>query len=297
MRILLDTMIFRYLAWKDYKQISEEDIAEMIKLGQQRNFWCSPLTIFELGRRLGEGERDFDKFREAFLWMDRLSTRTADLFEDILVGALTRNPRRTPRAELEHLNGLRRLVANSISPQDLRTRGFNAKDVFSYIERAQIEYAKRGAHINEFVANLKDGDFDTPDGAETPIERSRKIDGAIRENVSPWVLDFCRYLAFDGTLHSFGMYNDAEAAKNLRELVHWHIGIIKVAIRNDYNWKKHATDTIDQWLLVYPAGGFIVATSDKSLLARVGDGGCSNPRIMTLKDALKAAQDDAKNES
>jgi predicted nucleic acid-binding protein len=72
MRILLDTNVFRNLAWEDRSQISEPVVGELERAGRGRALWCSTVTISELAGRLGPDEREFPRFRDCFRWMERL---------------------------------------------------------------------------------------------------------------------------------------------------------------------------------------------------------------------------------
>jgi hypothetical protein len=240
-RILLDTNVLRNLAWNDRSQISEALVEKLIRAGQRNLLWCSTLTVSELASRLSPDEPDFARFRDCFGWMERLSVKLADLYEDILVGALTRSHRRSAREEIERLDTWRRIIARCESPTEIKAKGFDADACAAYLHGVQAGYARWGARVTEHGQALRRGDFDTAPGDDTPAERARTISAAIPLGVTPGVLEMCRGIAFDGPARPGGLLPDEQAARNLRELVHWHIGTVGVATFRSYNCARAAS--------------------------------------------------------
>lgn len=291
-RILLDTCVFRTLAAQG--QIKGVDNDDLLRLAQQRILWCCSLSFAELAQHLRpEEEENFEHIREAFVWMRRLCTdQMADLYEDALVGALSRLGGRTPRSKRDHFNRLRSAIEGASTLDELSS-SWPPDAIKQLIDRSKNAYVEHGTGMDQTIADIKAGKFDIPEGDETPKERQAKIDLCIRSGVTAGVLNWFRWIAFGvNKVPSMGLHSDERTVSNLRELFAWHIQTVRlVANRDGFNWRKRDTDSMDQLLLVYPHAGFTVATLDKSMVVRIKDGGCASPiRVQHLVDAIKAVR-------
>jgi predicted nucleic acid-binding protein len=278
-KLLLDTNI--YLDLVDGRLTRAE--AQLLKLAAQRTpplFWACEVTLDELVCRMRPGNRaHFDRNRSALRWMDDLCgvLGTAEetkwiMLRGVFAAAVPSNGRRAST-----FVRVRRAIQRTNSYEELPP-AFQSK-----INELRAQYSER---IDRWV----EGRRVVGEAARAKVQPG---DRGVRAEVAAAdvVLEISRKHAADYA-PIWGAFRSEEDQKRAqRELIAFEVSYLQKARGPEgYNHDKHRSDFNDYWLCAYCAAGYTVVTNDERLRSMVRDGGCDNPRLISLDEAIAVAE-------
>lgn len=281
LKLLLDTNVFRGLASGDLR----EDEARLLRVAECKSpplLWVCPTTVHEIVSHVRAEEADrFQHFRESLRWVDRLCGN-AGMAED-LPWILRRGVYAGPGAPYDHrslsapLNRVRRALIKVERFADVPS---------DIVEGVTMLRADAIAKIDTWVKRMRDLHAKV---RVEPLPGEIRIEGKVA--VAEAVLEISRKHAADVQPLWGEFRTDEEQRREQREYIAFELSLVQHG-RNPqgYNVAKHKGDYHDSWLLAYNAAGYHLVTNDARLRSALKMGGCTDPRVVDLAEALDLAE-------
>jgi hypothetical protein len=279
-RLLLDANVFRDLAEGSLRQF-EERLLRIAECREPPLLWTCPIASDEVLCHVRVEEADeFDHFREALRWMDRLCGNLG-MAEDLLW--IRRRPVFVEAAPYE--NSELSIALNQIRRRILRAETFGHldSDVRESIEERRKQYAAEIARWTERRARLVAGVQEPPPPGTSKIEGYPMVANAIFEVSRKFEKKHAP---------GWGQFSEPEDQKHAqREVIAFELALLlKAKDHSDYKIEKHQNDYNDGWLCAYPGAGYTLVTGDRKLMKALQRGECKNPRVLEVGAALDLAE-------
>lgn len=276
-RLLLDTQIHRNLA---YGRFPAHQVAALERLAavRPRVLWTCDIVIRELIAHIRPQEAGvFPHFREAFRWMDHLcgNSGIAAPLHHAVWTAVFGETLALPKSHLVGLNQWRRrlLKANSIDDVAMMKP---TESIYSWSRQEKDVWSGLGRQLRWGLRKKP---------RHTAKERRDAIVQALVQIITDNVLEEGRRR---GLFPPGGTPSPERIMVELREFIHLHVKVFSAKSVASYNYRKHATDAMDRWLLVYPGAGYTLVTEDQRLVRTLSETGCPEPRVCGLEERWRS---------
>ena len=278
-RLLPDTNVYLDLA--DGKLSAREE--QLLRLAAHQDpplFWACEITFDELvGNIHSRKSARFETYRRALHWMERLcggrgiaEDKSWALRRGVYTDAVPCDPARG----LELVRVRRGII--QAKTFDRLPAGFLAK-----VEQLRARYRER---IDDWVAGrttIGHAARVEPQPGEAVVEGS--------EVAADVVLDVSRRHTRTDDAGWGAVRSDDDQKRAQRELIALEVSWLQRA-RNPqpYSHEAHRSDYNDYWLCAYLAAGYTLVTTDDRLRKAIREGGCADPRLVTLDEGLAIAE-------
>jgi hypothetical protein len=278
-KLLLDTNVDLDLA--DGRLASVE--GPLMKLAAHRTpplFWGCEIVFDELVCRMRpDDQADFERHQAALRWMEKLCGGRG-MTEDqkwIL--------RRGVFQRAAPCDGKLAAAIVHVRREILAAKSYGDLDpvLRQKIDELRADYRRR---IDAWVARRSE----VGHAARAPLQPG---DAGVRAAVAAAaaVLEISRKHASEHTAVWGAFRSDEDQQRAQRELIAFEVSYLQKARgAQPYNHEKHRSDYNDYWLCAYCAAGYTIVTTDGRLRSAVRDGGCSDPRIVSLDEGIALAE-------
>lgn len=277
-KLLLDTNVYLDLADGTLGDDLGRRLAAIAAHRDPPLLWACQVTFDELVCHLPDGPATFPLYRTALRWMEHLCkgrgmaeptdwVRRCGVFtrvvpDDGLLGA--------------KLVGIRRNILGANSYEDI------APEIRSTIDLVKTGYKRR---IDDWV----DGRTAVGEIARAEVGKQGLRYGDV---AADHILTVSQETCGGEAATSGPTRADEDQKRVQRELIAFEVSLLRKAQNPaGYNHAKRRSDYNDYWLCAYPAAGYTIVTRETRLPEALRQGGCVDPRMVSLDKGIAIAED------